>query len=186
MYLSVFIALCLRSYQNLMAGFAEEVFRLDEQGLGHLLAASGIGALSAAFLLSVRGNTAGLTRVYVFGAALTSMAILSFVSNSHVPIALLTLIFVGGFSVATSLSAYTLIQNMVIDQYRARVISINLAISVGGPAFGTLAIGWLAEFTGFQFALGAFAFVVLIAVVILGPTILNSAAQIESTTKEAE
>ena len=49
MYLSVFIALCLRSYQNLMAGFAEEVFRLDEQGLGNLLAASGIGALSAAF-----------------------------------------------------------------------------------------------------------------------------------------
>ena len=186
MCLSVFIAVCLRSYQNLMAGFAEEVFLLDEQGLGNLLAASGIVAHSAALILSIRGKTSGLTRVYVFGAALTSLAVLSFVSNAHVQIALFTLVFVGGFSVATSLSAHTLIQNIVIDQYRARVISVNLAISVGGPAFGTLAIGWLAEFVGFQLALGVFAFVVIIAVVIFGPMILNSVAQIEAANKNAE
>ena len=44
---------------------------------------------------------------------------------------------------------------MVLDQYRARVISVTLAVSVGASAFGSLAIGWLGEFLGLPFALGA-------------------------------
>ena len=183
MILSIFVSLCLRSYQNLMAGFAKEVFHLDEQGLGNLLAASGIGALSAALILSIRGRTEGLTRVYVFGAALTSIALLIFASTTGVYFAIITMVFVGVFAIATSLSSHTLIQNIVIDEYRARVISVNLAISVGGPAFGTLAIGWLAEFIGFQFALGISVSAALIIIIFMGPKILGQTAEIEAVSE---
>jgi len=186
MVLSVFVALCLRSYQNLMAGFAKEVFQLDEQGLGNLLAASGIGALGVALILAVRGKTKGLTRVYVYGGVLTGLSLLAFVSTTQVSLALLYLVFVGGLIVATDLSAQTLIQNIVTDEYRARVISIYLAIAVGGPAFGSLAVGWLAEFLGFQLALGAAAVIAVISVTLLGRILLFRSEEIEAEPAAAE
>ena len=180
MVLSIFVALCLRSHQVLMAGFAKEVFQLDEQGLGMLLAASGIGALSVAFILAVRGRIEGLTRIFVYSAMLTAVALLAFVSTKQVSLALIAMVFVGGLIVATDLGAQTLIQNMVVDEYRARVISISVSIAWGGPAFGTLAIGWLAELLGFQLALGAAAITVLMAVALLGRKLLFRSAEIEA------
>ena len=94
------------------------------------------------------------------------------------------MVFVGGLAIATSLSSHTLIQNIVIDDYRARVISVNLAISVGGPAFGTLAIGWLAEFLGFQLALGVSVCAALIVIILVGPKILTHSAKIEANAGE--
>ena len=121
MILSITVALCLRSYQNLMAGFAEKVFQLDEQGLGNLLAASGIGALFAALIFAIRGRIQGLTRVYVYGAMLTATALMAFVSNTQVPLALVSITFVGGLVVATDISAQTLIQNMVLLEKNMKV-----------------------------------------------------------------
>ena len=175
----VFVALCLRSYQNLMAGFAKEVFQLDEQGLGNLLAASGIGALIASLILAIRGRTQGLTRIYVYGAVLTAIALLVFVSTTQVPLALISITFVGGFIVTADISAQTLVQNMVTDEYRARVISIYLAIALGASAFGTLAIGWLAEFIGFQLALGAAVVVAVIAIALLSRKLISRSVEIE-------
>ena len=85
MILSIAVATCLRSYQNLMAGLADSVFDLDEQGLGSLLAASGIGALIVALFFSIRGKIEGLTRIFVLGAAVTALALLVLVSNTHLP-----------------------------------------------------------------------------------------------------
>ena len=180
MILSITVALCLRPYQNLMAGFAKDVLQLDERGLGNLLAASGIGALFIALIFAIRGKTEGLTKVYVYGALLTSSALLAFVSNSLVPLALVIVTMVGGLIVATDISAQTLIQNMVLDQYRARVISITLAVSVGASAFGSLAIGWLGEFVGLQFALGAAAVTAIIIFLLLGRNLLPHSSEIET------
>ena len=90
------------------------------------------------------------------------------------------MVFVGGLIVATDLGAQTLIQNMVVDEYRARVISISVSIAWGGPAFGTLAIGWLAELLGFQLALGAAAITVLMAVALLGRKLLFRSVEMEA------
>ena len=180
MLLSIFVAFCLRSYQNLMAGFAEQVFQLDEHGLGNLMAASGIGALSAALILAVRGKVEGLTRIFVYGAMLTALALLVFVSNTQIHLALVTMALVGGFIVATSLGGQTLIQNIVEDEFRARVVSVHLAIVVGGSAFGTLGIGLLAEFVGFQTALGVMAVLALIVFTFKGRKLLSRSIDIEA------
>ena len=186
MILSITIALCLRPYQSLMAGFAKAVFQLDEQGLGNLLAASGIGALCTALIFAVRGKTNGLTRVYVYAALLASSALLLFVSNTLFPLALVNVIFVGGLIVASDISAQTLIQNMILDQYRARVISVTLAVSVGASAFGSLAIGWLGEFVGLRFALGAAAVTAIIIFILLGRPLLPHASEIETETDNSQ
>ena len=180
MMLSIAVAVCLRSYQNLMAGLADSVFGLDEQGLGSLLAASGIGALTVALFFSIRGKTEGLTRIFVLGAAVTALALLVLVSNTNLTMALVALAVSGGALVGASLGAQTLIQHMVLDEYRARVISVAVAISVGGPAFGTLLIGWVAEMTGLRWALAGAAVSVLIVLLLTGWRLLSAAPEMEA------
>ncbi len=179
MILSTAVAVCLRSYQNLMAGLADNVFGLDEQGLGRLLAASGIGALSVALFFSIRGKTDGLTRIFVLGAMVTALALIALVSNTDATLALISLAVAGGAMVGASIGAQTLIQHMVLDEYRARVTSMAVAISVGGPAFGTLLIGWLAELIGFRWALAAAAIAVLIVLLLIGWRLLSAAREME-------
>ena len=186
MGLSLFFAFCLRSYQNLMAGFAENLFSLDEQGLGNLFAAKGVGALLVALFFARRGRTDGLTKVCTYGAGIGGVSIVIFVFSSYMPQVLLISAILGGVVVATDLAIMTLIQNVVADQYRARVISIALAISVGIPAIGSLAIGFLAEYTGLQFAMSLSGGVVLIAAFFIGIRILNNASGIESVRLDPE
>jgi len=179
MGLSLFFAFCLRSYQNLMAGFAENLFSLDEQGLANLFAAKGIGALLVALLIARRGRTQGLTKVCAYGAGIAGVTIIIFVFSTYMPLVLLIAAVLGGVVVATDLAIMTLIQNVVADQYRARVISIALAISVGIPAFGSFAIGFLAEFIGLKFAMGLSGLTVFTAALFIGKRILNNASEIE-------
>ncbi len=186
MGLSLFFAFCLRSYQNLMAGFAESLFSLDEQGLGNLFAAKGVGALLVALFFARRGRTHGLTKVCTYGAGIGGVTIVLFVFSTYWPQVLLISAVLGGVVVATDLAIMTLIQNVVADEYRARVISIALAISVGIPAIGSLAIGFLAEYIGLQFAMSLSGFIVLIAALFIGVKILNNASGIESITPETD
>ena len=179
MLLSIAIAICLRSYQNIMAGLADSVFGVDEKGLGSLLAASGVGALTVALLFSIRGKIEGLTRIFVLGAAVTAFALLVLISSTNLTMALVSLAFAGGALVGASLSAQTLIQHMVVDEYRARVISVSVAISVGGPAFGTLLIGSVAEMVGFRWALFGAAGLVLIVLLLIGRRLLLAAPEME-------
>ena len=117
---------------------------------------------------------------------MTAVALLVFVSNTHITSALVTVTFIGGLIVATEMSAQTLVQNIVADEYRARVISINLAVTVGSPAFGTFAIGWFAEIVGLQMALGISAIIALIAVIFFGRKLLAARAEVEAKIQEAE
>ena len=94
--------------------------------------------------------------------------------------ALISLAIAGGALVGASLGAQTLIQHLVVDEYRARVISVAVAISVGGPAFGTLLIGWVAEIAGLRWALGGVAIAVLGILLIIGSRLLSNAQEMES------
>ncbi len=184
--LAVTAAMMLRPFYNLMAGFSETVFHLDEQGLGNMLASAGVGALIGAVLLSIRGRTQGTTRILLLCAVGASVSLLVFVSNSVVAVAFVACFFAGAFIGNVGTCGTTLVQNVVEDEYRARVISVNLAASVGGPAFGTLAIGSLAEFTGLQVAMGVAAALVLLVLLLISGKFLANAAGIEADPEPAE
>ncbi len=186
MGLSLFFAFFLRSYQNLMAGIAGELFNLDEQGLGTLFAAKGIGALFVALILARRGRTQGLTKVCAFGAGIGGCVLIVFVTSSYLPLTLALSAGLGGMVVATDLAIMTLIQNVVADEYRARVIGIALAISVGIPAIGSLAIGFLAEYTNLEFSMCLSAIIVVFASMFIGSKIIKNASEIERLTSEVK
>ena len=51
---------------------------------------------------------------------------------------------------------------------------------MGGSAFGTLGIGWLAEFVGFQTALGVMAAIALVVFIFQGRKLLSRSIDIET------
>jgi MFS family permease len=76
--------------------------------------------------------------------------------------------------------AYSLIQNSITTEMRGRVISVNVSVSIGGPALGALLIGWLAEAIGLQWAVVSSAMLALAIMLCLLPSVRRSAPEMEA------
>ncbi|HJO86576.1 MAG TPA: MFS transporter, partial [Rhodospirillales bacterium] len=124
-----------------------------KEGLAALTSAAGIGALIFASVLAFRGKTKGLTTFLVIGQSGSALFLIAFALTENFFVGLATLALVGGLLVFAATSAQSLIQHSVDDDYRARVISINVSLVLGAPAISALIIGWLAEFIGLQWAI---------------------------------
>ena len=150
--LSLTAALLIRHYLDFLPGFAGEIFDRDEEGLAAMTSAAGIGAMIFASIIAFRGRTKGLTTFLVIGQTGAALSLIAFTLTDNFYLGLFALVLVGGFLVSAATSAQSLIQHSVDDNYRARVISINVSLAVGAPAFSALIIGGLAEIYGLQLA----------------------------------
>jgi len=149
-FLSVTAALLIRHYLEFLPGFAGEIFDRGEEGLAAMTSAAGIGAMIFASFLAFRGRTQGLTTFLVIGQTGAALSLIAFTLTANFYLSLFALVLVGGFLVSAATSAQALIQHRVDDDYRARVISINVSLAVGAPAFSAIIIGGLAEIYGLQ------------------------------------
>jgi len=150
--LSVTAAFLIRHYLDFLPGFAGDIFDRGKDGLAAMTSAAGIGAMIFASFLAFRGRTQGLTTFLVIGQTGAALSLIAFTLTDNFYLGLFALVLVGGFLVSAATSAQALIQHRVDDEYRARVISINVSLAVGAPAFSTLIIGGLAEIFGLQLA----------------------------------
>ncbi len=172
--------LLLRPFNDLLPGFAAEVFGRGAEGLAALNAAAGLGALVCAVFLIVRGRARGLVGIMATGMLCASLGFALFTTTTNFSLALPILAVAAMALLAGHVGAYSLVQNMVAPAMRARVISIGTAISVGGPALGALLLGWLAELIGLRAALAttsALAFVVVLTVL---PALRRRACEMEA------
>ncbi|HJQ39465.1 MAG TPA: MFS transporter [Thermoanaerobaculia bacterium] len=140
-----FIAL---PYTVLMPVFADKIFHSGARGLGILMGASGAGALLGSLALATRSSVKGLGRwiaiaCTIFGAALTAFAL----SRSFTLSAAL-LVIAGGAMMVQMASSNTLIQSMVPDELRGRVMSVYTMMFMGMGPFGALLAGSIAERIG--------------------------------------
>jgi MFS family permease len=136
----------------LMPVFAEEVLGGDPSTLGFLLAASGVGSLIAALLIA-----AGLqpSLKLIVAAAVSLGVALVGLSQAHQLILALPFMTVFGFSViAMAASTNTLIQLLVPDELRGRVMSIFTTVFAGSTPLGGLLVGSIAGLLGVGAALG--------------------------------
>jgi MFS family permease len=170
----------IRSYVDLMPGYAESVFHTDETGLGILLAASGAGALALSIVMAVRGRSEGLPRLFIVAMVVTTLSLIVFTATLNFWVATAAMAVVGGFSVASSICAQTLIQSTVAQAMRARVIAVYLSLVIGAQSLGALSLGWIAEFVGLRWSVGGGAALILLFVVLAGPAIWRRAAAIET------
>jgi MFS family permease len=120
------------------------VFHGDAQTLGWLLAASGLGALSGALYLATRKGVRGLGLVITIGGALLGGGLIGFAQSHWLPLALMFLCLTGMGGVLLMASSNTLVQTLVEDDKRGRVMSFFAMAFTGTMPLGNLMMGWLA------------------------------------------
>ncbi|MGH9407162.1 MAG: MFS transporter [Terriglobia bacterium] len=135
-------------YTVLMPIFAGDVLHSGAKGLGWLMGASGVGALAGTLVLAAKRQIRGLGR-WVTYAALGfggSMIIFSFSRSFLLSAALLVPV---GFSMMLQMaSSNTLIQTMVPDDLRGRVMAFYSMMLLGMAPFGALFAGAVANRLG--------------------------------------
>ncbi len=130
--------------QTLMPVFAREIFHGGPQTLGVLMAATGFGALSGAVFLASRDTVLGMGRLIgkvtmVFGLCLAAFSL------SNILVLSLGLLFVAGFSVMVHMaSSNTLLQIIVEEDKRGRVMSFYTMAFMGTVPIGSIVAGSLA------------------------------------------
>jgi MFS family permease len=135
-------------YAVLLPVFAAQVLHGGAPTLGLLTGASGIGALVSALSLAVRKSVAGLTRMVQIATATLGGGLILFGLSHTLWLSLLLMLFVGfGLMQAASVSN-TIIQSLVPEDKRARVMSYYTMAFFGAAPFGSLLAGALAHRIG--------------------------------------
>ena len=136
------------TYSTLMPVFAKDVFGGGARTLGILLSSAGTGALLSALYLASRHTTRGLDRVILVAGACASLAMLAFAHASSFALALPLLIVLGAGLIAAQASVQTLVQTLVDDDKRGRVMSLYTMAFLGALPFGNLLAGAIGRYAG--------------------------------------
>jgi len=142
------ISLLGMSYVVLMPVFAEEVLRSGPRGLGGLLTAGGCGALIAALWMAGRGNLFGLGQVVAWASAGFGLSLSLFAFSRIYWLSALCLVPAGFCLMVQMACTNTLIQSLVGDAMRGRVMGLYTTMFLGMAPFGSLLAGFLAEHLG--------------------------------------
>jgi MFS family permease len=135
-------------YSVLLPIFAGQVLHGGPHTLGWLTGASGIGALVSALSLAVRKSVMGLTRMVQIAVAMLGCALICFGLSHTLWLSLVWMVFVGfGLMQAASVSN-TIIQSLVTEDKRARVMGYYTMAFFGAAPFGSLLAGLLAHRIG--------------------------------------
>ena len=142
------ISLMGYSYAVLLPVFAAQVMHGGARTLGWLTGASGVGALTSALSLAVRKSVVGLTRMVQIGAAILGTGLILFGLSHTLWLSLILMVFVGFGLMQCASGANTIIQSLVTDDKRARVMSYYTMAFFGAAPFGSLFAGALAHSIG--------------------------------------
>jgi MFS family permease len=135
-------------YVVLFPVFARDVLGGDATTLGLLTACSGAGALTGALYLASRDTIRGLGRMIARSAALFGVAVIAFAA-SRVLLVSCALLVLGGFGLMlTTASINTVLQTLVGDEMRGRVMSLYTMAFMGMMPIGSLAGGAVASHVG--------------------------------------
>jgi MFS family permease len=132
-------------YVTLMPIFADRILHGGPRGMGLLMGASGLGALLGALTLATRGGLRGLGGWVALTAAGFGASLIAFSLSRTFWLSMLLLV-PAGFSMMVEMSASnTLIQAMVPDRLRGRVMAVYSMMFMGMAPFGALLAGTLAQ-----------------------------------------
>ncbi|MGA8877148.1 MAG: MFS transporter [Candidatus Korobacteraceae bacterium] len=135
-------------YTVLMPVFADQILHGGARGLGILMGATGIGALLGAVSLAARVGIKGLGKVIAMCAGGFGLSLALFSFSRIFWLSTLLLVPVGFFMMVQMASSNTLIQSMVPDRLRGRVMSVYSMMFMGMAPFGALSAGSVAHHLG--------------------------------------
>jgi len=135
-------------YVVLLPVFASDVLGGGPQTLGFLMSAAGLGALSGALYLASRSSVRGLSRVIVAAITVFSIGLIAFSTSRSQPLSIALLLVTGFGMMVLTASINTVLQTIVDEDKRGRVMSLYAMAFMGMAPFGSLLAGTLASRIG--------------------------------------
>jgi MFS family permease len=132
-------------YVVLMPIFAATVLHGGPHTLGFLMTASGCGALLGALYLAGRRSTAGLGPLIPGAGALFGLGLMAFAFSHVLWLSIVLMVITGFGSMVQVASSNTLLQTIVEDGKRGRVMSFFLMAYFGTMPFGSLIAGSVSD-----------------------------------------
>ncbi len=129
----------------LMPIFAKVVLSGGPHTLGFLMAAMGLGALVSALSLAARRNVRGLVRMIPIAAAVFGLGLIGFGLSRVFWLSMLMVFIVGMGMMQGMAASNTVIQTIVTDDKRGRVMSYYTMAFMGMAPFGSLLAGGMAH-----------------------------------------
>ena len=135
-------------YAVLMPVFVKEILHGGSHTFGFLMGASGTGALTGAIYLASRRSVPGLEKIIPLAACVFGTGLVAFSFSRLFIISLILMVVIGLGMMLQMASSNTLIQTIVDEDKRGRVMSIYAMAFMGTVPFGSFLAGSLASLAG--------------------------------------
>ncbi len=167
------VSLVAMPYTVLMPIFADRILHGGARGLGILMGATGVGALLGALTLASKRGTTGLGRWVAISAGGFGVFLLFFAYSKYFWFSTAILLPVGFCMMLEMSSSNTLIQAMVPDHLRGRVMAVYSMMFMGMAPFGALLGGAVADRLGAPLAVAMGAIASVIGAIVFGVQLPN-------------
>ncbi len=136
------------SYSTLMPAYAADILKVGEKGLGFLNTAVGLGALCGSLLVASLSRLPRKGWLLLAGSLLFPSALLLFAFSRSYLFSLAILVLVGVGFVTQNSTGNTILQSVVPDNLRGRVMAVFSFMFFGMTPFGSLLAGSIAQAFG--------------------------------------
>lgn len=157
-------------YLVMMPDIASNVLHVGARGLGYLVASAGLGALLGGLHLATLDPKRKRGSVVLVSAALFFIVVILFSFSRQPLLSALLLAIAGGTAVNAVATVNSLVQTVVPDHLRGRVISMHTMAFLGFTPIGSLLVGMIAERGGTPLALAVVNGIALLLTLLLAAT----------------
>jgi MFS family permease len=182
------VSLVAASYTLLVPVFAEDILQGGPRVFGYLMSATGVGALMGAIILASRSRLKGLAEMIVSAGVLYGAGLFALAWSNLLPVALIIALVLGFSLMMQMASSNTIVQSIVDDQKRGRVLSLFVMARRGVESVGSLLFGAVAHWVGTPGTLMIGGTVCLLAVAVFAaklPTIRRASHAVDNDRNEA-
>lgn len=148
-----FFATFFGSATVLLPIMASDVLHVGAQGYGLLSAAPSVGSIIAGSLMTLRSNFRWPGRIMLGAVLVYGVATILFGLSSFYFLSWFFFAFTGAGDTVSMILRQTIRQLSTPDSLRGRMTSINMMFALGGPQFGDMEAGIVAQLLGAPFAL---------------------------------
>ena len=149
------------SISVVMPAMAERVLGGGAGTYGLLTTANGVGAMLGALFLASVGDTPHKRRMVYGGLVLMCVALLGFSLARWIPLSAVLIGVAGSGTLLYAATSNTVVQSMVPDELRGRVMGMWSLVFAGTSPIGSLLMGWMAGQWGAPVAIRVAAVIVL-------------------------
>jgi MFS family permease len=167
-------------YIVLLPVFARDVLGGDARTLGVLTSCAGLGAFAGALSLAARDSLAGIGRGVVRATGALGLVLVMFAASRTFLLSSVLLVLSGFALMLATASVNTVIQTLVSDEMRGRVMSLYAMAFIGVTPVGSLLGGALATRIGAPFTVALGGLGCLVLAVAFGPRLSHLGDEIRA------